>query len=330
MRKPNIFNNILLLTLLGLSACAPVSHATQQEYTPIRLPVGYIPNIQFAPLYVAIEMGYYTDEGLDVELDYNMETDSVALLGAGELQFAIVSGEQVLLGRAQELPVVYVMAWYRDYPIGVTSFSDKEINSPQDLRGKRVGIPGLYGASYIGFKALLNAGGLDEQDVVLDVIGFTQVESLASGIEDAVVVYTSNEPIKLASEGYTVNTLAASDYISLVANGLLTSEAVIESDPDLVRAMVRATLKGIKFTVDHPEQAYQISEKYIENLSALSVTEKEVQRQVLDASIALWQTDPLGYSQPAGWENMQDLLLQMGLLASPIDLDKAFSNGFLP
>ena len=330
MRKSNIFISTLLLALLGFSACAPATSSIQQEYTPIRLPVGYIPNVQFAPLYVAIEMGYYTDEGLDVGLDYNMETDSVALLGAGELQFAIVSGEQVLLGRAQELPVVYVMAWYQDYPVGVTFFSDQKIDSPRDLRGKRVGIPGLYGASYIGFKALLNAGGLEEQDVVLDVIGYTQVESLANGVEDAVVVYTSNEPIKLASEGYDVKTLAASDYISLVGNGLLTSETVIDSDPDLVRAMVRATTRGIRFTVDHPDQAYQICEKYVENLTALSSLEKEVQRQVLDASIALWQTDPLGFSQPAAWENMQDLLLQMDLLVSPVDLDKAFSNGFLP
>ena len=330
MRKTNIFISLLLLTLFGFSACAPASNAIQQEYTPIRLPVGYIPNVQFAPLYVAIEMGYYTDEGLDVSLDYNMETDSVALLGAGELQFAIVSGEQVLLGRAQGLPVVYVMAWYRDYPVGVTFLANQKIGSPQDLRGKRVGIPGLYGASYIGFKALLTAGGLEEHDVILDVIGYTQVESLASGVEDAVVVYISNEPIKLASEGYDVHTLAASDYISLVANGILTSETVIESDPDLVRAMVRATTKGIKFTVDHPDQAYQISEKYVENLSALSSAEKEVQRQILDASIALWQMDPLGFSQPAAWVNMQDLLLQMDLLASPVDLASAYSNGFLP
>ena len=327
--KRSIIISLLLLTMLGFSACSAAG-AAQQEATPIRLPVGYIPNIQFAPLYVALELGYFTDEGLNVSLDYNMETDSVALLGAGELQFAIVSGEQVLLGRAQELPVVYVMAWYQDYPVGVTSFSDQSIQSPQDLRGKRVGIPGLYGASYIGFKALLNAGGLDEGDVVLDVIGYTQVESLANGIEDAVVIYASNEPLKLAAEGYDVNTLVASDYISLVANGLLTSEQVIESDPDLVRAMVRAITRGIQFTADDPDQAFQISEKYVETLAVLTAVEKDIQRQILDASIEMWQTDPLGYSNPAAWENMQDLLLQMDLLTSPLDLESAYSNGFLP
>ncbi len=326
MRK--IINVIAALAILAAASCTPAEKTS--ETAAIRLPVGYIPNVQFAPLYVAIEKGFYSEEGLNVEMDYNMETDSVALLGAGELQFAIVSGEQVLLGRAQGLPIVYVMAWYKDYPIGVTSLSELEIQSPEDLRGKRVGIPGLYGASYIGFKALLNAGGLQEQDVSLDTIGFTQVESLASGITDAVVVYISNEPIKLAAEGYKVNTLASADYISLVANGLVTSETVIENHPDLVGAMVRATLRGIQYTIDHPEEAFAISEKHVENLSALSPAEKEVQRQVLGASIALWQTDPLGYSRPDAWGNMQDLLLQMGLLTTPVDLGGAFSNDFLP
>ena len=127
-----------------------------------------------------------------------------------------------------------------------------------------------------------------------------------------------------------MNTLASAVYISLVSNGLVTSKAVIESNPDLVRAMVRGTLKGIQYTIDHPKEAFTISEAYVENLAALSPAEKEVQRQVLDASITLYQYDPLGYSQPEAWENMRDLLLQMDLLTSPVDLGGAFSNDFLP
>ena len=327
--KNGIRVSLILIASSLLSACSGMIGQMMMMET-IRLPVGFIPNVQFAPLYAAIEMGFFRDEGLTVEMDYNMETDAVALVGAGELDFAVVSGEQVLLGRAQDLPVVYVTAWYQDYPVGVAAPAKENIQDPADLEGKRIGIPGLYGASYIGFKALLNAGGLTEEDVMLDSIGFTQTEALAAGLEDAVVIYVSNEPIKLRAEGFDLDVLAVSDYLSLVGNGLITNEEVIREKPEMVRGMVRATLRGIEYVMENPDAAFGICEKYVENLADLTAEEKEVQRQVLDASIELWKAERMGFADPEAWQNMQDLLLQMGLLMQPLDLENAYTNEFLP
>lgn len=317
----------LIVVLLFLPACTTKAPAETQEKTPIRLTMGYIPNIQFAPVYVALEKGYFSANGFDVTLEYGNEADAVALVGAGEQTFAIASGEQVLLARAQGLPVVYVAAWYHEYPVGVVSLQSDDITVPESLAGTTVGIPGLYGASYIGFRALLQAGGLTEANVDLRSIGFNQVEAITTHQIDAAVIYLANEPVVLESQGNAIDVIRVSDYLQLVSNGLVTSEAALARDPEATAAFIDALLHGITDTVANPSEAYEISKKYIESLDD---SESAVQRKILAESIKLWQTEPPGFSEPAGWINMQAVLLDMGLLTQPLELDQAFTNDFLP
>src|SRR5690349_16342209 len=155
-----MFRKVIMIMLgmgLVLSGCgSPGSTKDAGTLTKVSLPMGYIANIQYAPFYVAVEKGYFRDAGIDLEFDYKYETDGVALVGAGELPFAVVSGEQVLLARAQGLPVTYVAAWYQESPVSIVAKSELGILIPQDLKGKKVGLPGLFGANYVGLRALLS------------------------------------------------------------------------------------------------------------------------------------------------------------------------------
>ncbi len=315
---------MMIFALFLLSACGP---KPTPSLTHIRLSLGYIPNIQFAPLYVAVQKGYFRDAGIQVTFDYSMETDITALVGANQIQFGVVSGDQVLLARAQGLPVVYVAAWYQQYPVSVIAKSSQGITTPADLRGKTIGLPGLYGANYIGLRALLHAGGLSESDVTLDSIGYTQVEALAAGRDQAVSVYTTNEPVQLHAQGYTLTELRVADYVQLASNGLITNETTVAGNPALVRGMVAALLHGLSDTIADPEAAYQISLSYVDTLAQADTA---VQKQVLATSIVLWKAARLGESNPAAWKNMQTVLLDMGLLTQPLDLLKAFTNEFVP
>jgi NitT/TauT family transport system substrate-binding protein len=316
--------------MLILAACRAVQGPTATPgHTKVRLPMGYIANVQFAPYYVAVERGYFAAEGIDLEFDYKFETDGVKLVGAGEIPFSVVSGEQVVLARAQGLPVKYVMQWYRKFPLAIISPAKSGISTPQDLRGKKVGLPGFFGATYVGWRAFLKANNLTESDVQQQEIGFTQVAALQTGKVDVVVGYTNNEPIVLTQNGYPVEVFAVSDYVDMVSNGLMTNEKTIQDNPKLVRGMTSALAKGIADTIKDPDTAMQICTKYVQGLKASD----PIQKQVLLKTIELMQVTQggkLGESTATAWENTQSALFNMGQLQKKMDVSTFYSNDFLP
>ena len=328
--KTKIYIPITLTSVLLVISAACANSQSPQIQSPsldhVNVTMGYRPDIQFSPLYVMIEEGFAKEEGIEIEITHLPETEAVQLVGVDKLQFAIVSGEQVLLARAQGLPVVYVMAWWQDYPVAVAAPTGSRIETPSDFEGKRIGIPGLYGASYIGFRALLTSGNLSEDDVQLDVIGYTQVEALSQGMEEAVVVYANNEPIQLAKLGFPVDVIRVADYVHLASNGLITNEKTLRENPDLVRRMIAAFSQGVAATIEDPEHALEVSKLYVDGLDA---ADQSVQLGILETSIEFWKSENLGRSDISAWENMQQVLLDMGLLEAPLDLGQAYTNEYV-
>jgi NitT/TauT family transport system substrate-binding protein len=288
--------------------------------------MGYIPNVQFAPFYVAVNKGYFADENLEIEFDYGMETDLLNLVGTDALQFAVASGDQVILARGQGLPVVYVMTYFQKFPVAVVSLEDVPLQEPADLIGRSVGIPGLWGASYIGWLALLYSEGIEEQEIPLQSIGYTQVASLTEGQVDAAVVYAANEPVQLRQAGYDPHIIYVADYMNLVSNGIITNEKTIAERPELVDGLVRAVLRGIQYTIDHPQEAFEICLEYVPEAGGEN---RETQMAVLEESIKFWRSERLGYSDPSAWEISQKFMLEVGLAETETDVEEMFTNQFI-
>jgi NitT/TauT family transport system substrate-binding protein len=326
----SIFVTLILTACVALPSPTPGTEATTAPppsgLTHINLGVGFIPNVQFAPLYVAQAKGFFAEEGLEVALEYGYENDFVALTAQGERQFAVASGEQVILARAQKLPVVYVMKWYNRFPVGVMALAETGIKSPRDLEGHSVGVPVLSGASYVGWKALVYAAGLDESTIDLQVIGFTQAEAIIQKRVDAAVVYIANEPVQLRQAGRQVNVIEVSDYINMVANGIITNETVLRENPDLVRRMVRACLRGLEYTLAHPEEAFTIARQAVPEITD---EDAPTQRAVLEASIKLWQSDQPGLSDPQAWSDSVEFMQATGLVKPPVDVNALYTNQFV-
>jgi len=312
----------LTVLVLVISACG-----TPAANTPITLFLGYIPNVQFAPVYVAVERGYFKAAGIDVKLEHSFdETDGLTRIGTNQLQFGLVSGDQVVLARAKGAPVVYVFRWYQRFPVGVVVPADSSIVKPEDLAGKVVGVPAKYGASYVGLQALLSAVKLKESDLKeVKVIGFDTAPIVCGKQVEASVVYVANEPAQIEQKCFKVRVIKISDFANIVSNGLVTNEKTIADKPDLVRGMNSALAHGLADTIADPKAAYDISRKYVDKLAA----DDAVQMAVLTDSLDLWKTDRFGYSDPAAWKLTLDTLQSMGLVTDPVDLTKVFSNDYL-
>lgn len=311
----------------GSQGLAPIAARPSGELRKITLAMGYIPSVQFAPFYVAQEKGYFKDAGLDVTFRYGFESDLLKLVGTNELPFMIGSGEEVILGRSQGLPVRYVMRWYRKFPVVLFAKASAGITSPADLVGKKVGVPGLFGASYVGWQALVFANGLDPAKITLQSIGFTQATAVNQDQVDAALDYAVNGPVQLRLEGKEVTVLPVADYIDLPSNGIITNEKTIKEQPELVQALVTATLHGLTDTLNDPDQAFQISLRAVPEAGGDNA---RVSRAIFDESLKLWQSDAatLGMSDPAVWDRAAKFMRQMGLIQIDVVPAELFTNEF--
>lgn len=339
-----LFLTLIIFIITACSAPAPAPTAApttapaanpQPELRKVTLAMSYIPNIQFAPYYVAVAKGYYAAEGIEVNFDYNFENDVLqraATWPSSGVAFATTSGTSVLLARQQGVPVKTVMTLYQRFPIAFFAKTNVPLASVNDLRGQTIGIPGRFGESFYALLAALYAGGMTEADVTVQEIGFTQAAAVMEDKVPVAIGYAMNEPVQLREQGVEVNVLLAADVFNLAANGIAVSEALIAQEPELVRKFVRASLRGLADTLANPAEAFDLSLQFIPEAQLGNL---DLQRKVLEESLPFWQNEltaqhGLGYTDGQLWARTEQFMREAGLLAGPVEVEKAYTNEFVP
>ena len=305
--------------LLLLSAVLSSSALAQAPLKTVTIGLGYLPNVQFAPFYAAAQEGYFKAEGLNVKFQHGYAQELMPLLLQGKLDFVVSDAEDAIFARAQGAPVKYVLAMYQRLPATVFSLPKLGIKTPADLRGKTVGLPGTYGSTYFALQALLASAGLSEKDVKLLPIGFTQLEAVRAGRVDAAVGFVNNEVVQLRAAGVTPNTLDVTRAYPMTGAGLIATDKTLAGD--LARKVVRASQRGIAFTLANPQQAFADSKAYAGQAGGMPV---------LKASLPLLRgADVVGQVNAAGWAKAVAFLQESGKLKKTFKPTDFYSNGYL-
>ena len=323
------FLSLSLLVALLLSACGGASTGSGGEQTgqtaglkTISIGLGYIADIQFAPFYVAQSKGYYKAAGLNVIFHQGIVPDLIGSMVAGKSDFVFAGGDEELEARDKGVNVIDVATIYQKYPVSLIVPANSPIKTLADLKGHTIGVPGAYGSTYTGLLALLYKANLSTSDVKIQSIGFTQVAALAGHKVDAVMGYSNNEPIRLQQQGFAVRTFNVFDYEPLVSNGIIVTQQMYQSQPQIVREFVQATLKGVKDVIADPQGAITISKSYVPGLQSTPLTQT-----ILNATIITFQGNgQLGSNDDATWQSMEKFLVAEKLIAPVQNLSSAYTH----
>ena len=320
-----------VLVLAGCSA-TPAPPAAGTLPTPT-IGLTYIPNIQFSPFYLAEADGNYTAAGVRPTLRHHGTSEGLfTAIAAGQEQFVIAGGDEVLQARSQGVDVVAVATYYRGYPIEIIVPAGSPVTSLADLAGRTVGVPGKYGESWFGLLVALKSAGLSQTDVKIAEIGYTQQAALSTGKVDAVVGFSNNDVVGFQLAGFATRSLPiAPGEIPLVGSSLITTSAYAAQNPEVVKAVVAGTTAGIATAVAKPERALEVSGRYVPDLG--TAAGRASAAATLAATKPLWTrsdgtVDPS--LDPAQWSRMADFLAASGITANRQDPAAGMNNSFIP
>ena len=285
----------------------------------------YIPNVQFAPVYVADSQGLYKDEGIATTVRHHGSDEGLftALL-AGQEDIVIASGDEAAVAASQGLDLVSIGQYYASYPGSVIVPASSSITSLADLSGKTIGIPGEYGSSYYAALAAIKAGGLQTSEVTISSIGYTQQAALAAGQVDAVVGFTNNDAVieirEIPLDGAST---------ALVAASIITTRDWAQAHPDAARAVVSATTDAMNAIGADPQVAIDATAKWDTTLSA--ETSLAAANAVLAATVPLWLGNDGhadGLQDLATWSSMISFLDSIGVLDGDVDPNAIVTNDY--
>ncbi len=315
---------VLAVLLLVAVGCSPAPAATLQR-TALTVGLGYIPSVQFAQFYRAQQRGYYSDAGLDVTFQHQIDPNLITLIGQGAVDIGLADGTSVIPAAGQDIPVRYAATIYARFPNVVMAGADSGITTAAGLAGHTVGIPGQYGSSWIMLQALLLSAGLTPDDIdIRNYPEFGQGVALRLAEVDAATGFRNNEPVQLAREGFATNLLTIDEITPLPGPGLTVGESTLATKRNALRAFVAATLRAMDEIEANPELGLDAAIAVVPEL----VDQRDAQRAILDSTIDMWESPYTGENgrgaiDTQAWETSIGFMRGLPISNIPADLTAA-------
>ncbi len=317
-----VFLWISLVTALLLTGCQ-AAPPPEQPLIPVTVHLQWMHEAEFAGFYAADQNGYYAEEGLAVTfLPGGSGIDNLASVASGQAQFGLASAEQLILSRASGETLRAIAVVYRHTPGVFFSLADSGITHPQQFAGLTIRTPAPMAALLHAMTSFVGVTPDQYQEVNLP----SDVELFLSGEAQVWGGYLTGLVVTLKNAGYDLNIIYPDDYgVHFYGDTIITTDALIASDPDLVTRFLRASLRGWSWAIENPEQIGAMVLMYNPDLNI------EIENQKMSASAPLVHTGEaqIGWMEAETWAGMVTMLVEQDLLAADLDPAQLYTMQFL-
>ena len=330
MKKMSV---LMIVTLVFLALVACDNNESQdskdsENLKEVTVVLDWTPNTNHTGLYVALENGYFEAQGLKVEIIQPSSGTADQLVATERAQFGVSYQESVTLARLEDIPVVSIAAVIQNNTSGFASLASKGIESPKDFEGKSYGGWGSP-IEVAMLKALMEKDGGDFEKVEILTSGATDFFASSEKGVDFAWIFEGWTAVEGQLNGYDLNYISLKDWdeaLNYYTPVLITSENIIDEDPELVKNFMAAVSKGYTFAIESPEDAGKILLKHAPELDEdLVLNSQAFLAAEYQAEATQW-----GIQEKSVWVDYQAWLFERDLIEALIDVDKAFTNDFLP
>ena len=272
--------------------------------------------------------GFYKQEGIELEIrPPSAGQQNEVFIGTGREQFGVTNADAFVKARGSGLPIVAVMADQPDNPFAVVALQKSGIDAPAKLKGKKLA---WFQANIKGMiDPLLASGGLTQKDVeFVSVARGAEVQMLAAGQVDALFGYSYGQALTLEGKGFPVHVMPVRDYgVKFYGTVIYTNDALLKSNPDLVKRFVRATMRSLIWTRDNIETAMK------EIVAASPDRDLKLESKKLEMIYGLYNVpdyaERFGRMTDEKWQSSIDLLAESGDLSKKPSPKEMYTNAIV-
>lgn len=317
-----------LVILIALALALALAAGCAKSADKITVVLDWTPNTNHTGLYVALENGYFEDEGLDVEIIQPNDGSAEQLVAADTAQFGISFQENVTFARAAGMPVVSIAAVIQHNTSGFVSRKEEGITSPADFEGKKYGGWGTE-IEETTVKYLAKKSGADPETIKVVTMGDTDFFAASESDEvDFAWIFEGWTLIESKTRGIDVNYFNMKDFdevFDYYTPVIMTNEKNIEDNGSMVEKFMKAVAKGYEYAIGNPYMAANMLLKHAPELDRELVVESQqflADRYKDDAPY--W-----GYQNKNVWLRYTEWLYENGFIEEMIEVEEAYTNAYL-